>query len=68
MPKKNYHKESGYKAQKKYNSEHLSNFTLTFYKHDKEQLENLAKKNEMSLSQLIKSAIDEKYGTHLSKK
>lgn len=60
--KRNYHKESGYAAQKKYAAKHYQNLTVTLPIETKSVLDSIARERGVSLNRLIKEAIQQTYG------
>ncbi len=65
--KRNYQKEYGYSAQKKYHAENYSQIGITVYKQRKEELVALAASKGISLSRLIIDAVETQYQIDLSK-
>ena len=60
--RRNYHKESGYAAQAKYQKEHYQRLSLKLPKTKKAELDAIANEREVSVSTLVKQAIKAQYG------
>lgn len=60
--KRNYHKESGYAAQKKYAALHYKQVTLRLPIQTKSQLDSIAQERGVTVNRLIKEAILQTYG------
>jgi hypothetical protein len=58
----NYHKESGYAAQTKYQKEHYYQITLRLPAVKKSDLDSIAQNRGVSVTCLIKEAILQTYG------
>ena len=60
-PKRNYHKETHYAAQTKYQKEHYKQVTLRLPAAKKSALDSIAQERGVSLNRLIKEAIQQTY-------
>lgn len=62
LQKRNYHKESGYAAQKKYAAAHYKQVSLKLPIETKSALDSIAQERGVTLNRLIKEAIMQTYG------